>query len=832
MIFERVWVLLFAFVPLAWAAREWVRSERKTALVLKLLAALAVLLALAEPSLRTFETRMGVAILVDTSLSVSDEDLARASRLSDAIESARGRHYTRVIPFARSTRLPLSSEHASGWNLNRTGGEEGLATDIEAALREALVTLPAGLVPRIVLISDAMENRGSVARTASLLQQLRVPVDTFALNGRPQPELTIESVTMPAVVFTGESFAVDLTVRSPRPATGEIEIAAEGKRLGSQPVAIQEGVSHIRVHARISHPGAIALTGIIRAGGMPEALFGQTLSLRQPKLLFISQDPQEADRHLLETLRAAEFTVDTADDILRPGLAGYQVVIVNNWDLESLPEARKSDFESYVRQGGGLLVIAGDENIYLERERVVEDPLERALPAKLAPARTPETRSVVLVIDKSASMGSGGRMDLARQAAIGVVENMRPVDLIGVVIFDTGFSWTVPITPAEDRAHINQLISGIRPTGGTRIAPALEEGFRGIVPVEATYKHILLITDGVSEAGNALEIAQQASEERVTISTLAIGTEVSRQLLVDIATLAGGQTYILADFSDLKQVVLRDVLEHTGSTSVEQNSTPIVARNVELLDGVEMETAPFLYGYVRFISKPTADTILTIGEEEDPLLARWQYGLGRSVVFASDAKNRWAEQWLSWPGYDRFWTNVVRDLLPHAHATEVAVEFDNTAGELVVEYRLGSYVEAPAEIPDIFVIGPEGFQKPVEVGKAGENLYRGRLAVGDIQGLFRIRPLVETDAFPEVGLYLTADEIQQFGNDELLLRRVAGLTGGFFSPQPSEIFNPNGRSIPSTLRFWPGLLAFAILLNLIELVLRKWRGVMETLHRG
>ena len=162
----------------------------------------------------------------------------------------------------------------------------------------------------------------------------------------------------------------------------------------------------------------------------------------------------------------------------------------------------------------------------------------------------------------------------------------------------------------------------------------------------------------------------------ITISTIAIGTDVSRQLLTDISTLSGGKTYILADPSELEQVVLRDVLEHTGSTAVEEVVTVEVLRDVELLEGVEMETAPELNGYVRFIPKPTADTILQVGEDQDPLLVRWQYGLGRSVVFTSDAKNRWAENWVSWPGFDTFWANVTRDLLPHAQVAEFVVEHD------------------------------------------------------------------------------------------------------------------------------------------------------------
>ena len=241
MSFEHGWVLLLVLLPIGWGAREWFHTRRKRALILKVLAIVCVLLALADPRLQTSDSRMGVAILVDTSLSVSEEDLTRASQLASSIEGARGRHWTRVIPFARSARPAEAAERASSWQLQQTSGEEGLATDLEAALREALASLPAGLVPRVALISDGKENRGSIARGATLFRRMGVPVDTFALTGRPEPEIIIEAVTMPAVAFTGERFAVDLAVRSPRSSTGEIEIAAEGKPLGAQPVALVAG---------------------------------------------------------------------------------------------------------------------------------------------------------------------------------------------------------------------------------------------------------------------------------------------------------------------------------------------------------------------------------------------------------------------------------------------------------------------------------------------------------------------------------------------------------------------------------------------------------------
>ena len=106
-------------------------------------------------------------------------------------------------------------------------------------------------------------------------------------------------------------------------------------------------------------------------------------------------------------------------------------------------------------------------------EKKAEDALERTLPAKIAPPRTPEGTAVVLIIDKSSSM-EGKKMELARQAAIGVVENLRPIDQVGVLIFDNSFQWAVPLRRADDRVSIKRLISGITPDGGTQIAPALD----------------------------------------------------------------------------------------------------------------------------------------------------------------------------------------------------------------------------------------------------------------------------------------------------------------------------------------------------------------------
>jgi Ca-activated chloride channel homolog len=65
-----------------------------------------------------------------------------------------------------------------------------------------------------------------------------------------------------------------------------------------------------------------------------------------------------------------------------------------------------------------------------------------------------------------------------------------------------------------------------------------------------------------------------------------------------------------------------------------------------------------------------------------------------------------------------------------------------------------------------------------------------------------------------------------------LLRHVSAASGGHFNPSPKAVFDAGGRSIRTTMNLWPGLLALALALNLAELILRKWKGVVEALHLG
>ena len=822
MTFDRAWVLALAWIPLAWGYFEYQRTPRKWGLGLKIATFTLILLALAQPRLTISTAKVAVGVLVDTSASVTPRDLERATRVVSDLDGARGSNALRVVPFARSTRLADLTEGQTPWKLRLTSGSDGRSTDLEAAVREAVSSLPSGMLPRLALISDGKENKGSIARAAWQARQSGVPIDTFAMAGHDRPALRLESVSLPVNAFTGEPFVIDLAVSTPRKTQAEVELSAEGRSLGTTTVALNAGVNPIRMQANIETPGALDLSIAVRTSGAGEIHVDQAVMLRRPKALYVSVDPPNIDNALPGALAAAQFEVTRIDGIETTKFTDYQLIVLNNWDLEKITPSRKVDLEKYVKQGGGLLVVGGERNVY-DLKKKSEDALDRALPAKLLPPQSAEGTVVVLIMDKSSSM-EGPKMELARAAATGLVSNLRPIDQVGVLIFDNSFRWAVPIRKADDPRGINALIAGITADGGTQIAPALTEAYQKILPVEATYRHILLLTDGISEEGNSYALAREAKEHQVTISTIGLGADVHREYLEMVANIADGKFYFLKDPTGLEQIVLRDVMEHTGTTAVEKPLAAQVAKQTEILEGLNIESAPPLKGYVRFEAKPSAETILRFDKRE-PLLVRWQYGLGRSAVYTSDAKTRWASEWVTWKGFDKFWTNLSRDLLPHTQAGEATVEYDSANGDLVANYRLGEGVDEPKEVPAIYVIGSDGFKKQMDVIKVGAGVYRGRLPIGARQGLFRVRPLMDTPAFPEVGLYRPEVELTEYGSNQTLLKQVAEFTGGRFEPAPKAVFDPGVRTLASTLQLWPGLLGLAVLANLVELVLRKWKGL-------
>lgn len=814
MSFETGWPLLLLLPLAVWTASEWSRSPRRLGLLLKALALAAICLALTRPQWRIRETYTAVAVLSDASDSIPDGQRERQRAFVERLRAEAGAHSVREMEFGAYPLRALGDPHARR------------STNLESAILNALGALPADRLPRVLVLSDGRANAGAVERAAYQAWSREVAVDTVALPGRPEPDLRLAGVRLPLRAFAGERFPIELDVESPAGLDAALELRAEGRPIGEESVVLPTGRSAVTVRARIETPGATLVEGRLSAAGTGELHFARAVSILQPRALLLSPDPVDQDRPLIEVVRSAGFQLERAEGVeALDGAAelDYDLVVCSNADYEAWPEGVKQRLAAFVAAGGGFLLIAGERSQHREREAGGADPLRGMLPATLAPPRTPEGTAVVLVVDKSSSM-EGKKMQLARQSALGVVENIRRIDSVGVLAFDNSFEWAAPLRRNEVPAETSRLISGIVADGGTQIAPALAEAYRVIEPLDAVYKHILLLTDGISEEGDSIELAREAAANEVTISTIGLGQDVNRSYLERVARSADGKSYFLLDISALEQIVLEDVQEHTGTSVQEKPFYPVALREFEIIDGLDLAAPGPLLGWVRFEAKPAAEVLLTTGEE-DPLFVRWQFGLGRAAVFASDAKDRWATNWVPWDGYDRFWSNALRDLLPRTAATDTAADYDAAADEIVVRYRAARAGDAE-EPPELYAIGPDGY-RGVALPKASGEGFEARFPAQGLHGLFRIRPAERSRNFPETAYYRENTELSRYGADAELLRTISRATGGRHNPEPGQVFAGDGRSLFRRMDLWPLLLALAILLNLVELLARKgWLPVL------
>jgi hypothetical protein len=84
------------------------------------------------------------------------------------------------------------------------------------------------------------------------------------------------------------------------------------------------------------------------------------------------------------------------------------------------------------------------------------------------------------------------------------------------------------------------------------------------------------------------------------------------------------------------------------------------------------------------------------GNANTPLLAVWQYELGRSAVFTGDPDSMGSFAWLRWNHYAEFWSQLV---------SWVARQGDPGAFNLRVREAAGSVLEIEAEKADTLPVG-------------------------------------------------------------------------------------------------------------------------------
>ncbi len=815
-----LFLLLLLALPALWL---WLaRRGSRACLLLKCGAFVALVVALAGPWAEWSEQRLAVTVVMDASASMPRSARDRGQELLRELVRRASDAELRLVTFAESPRLHSVPRQAEKVAIPQHPGNV-MGTDLESALRLTLGTFPERGARRVLLITDGNETRGQALTAALRARERGVAVHTLPAGGAARLPLRVDSLSLPQQVFSGERFTVSLGVNSLRTLSANISLTCQGRQIGAAPVELRAGDNQVDVEARITGSGVSLLEGRAAGEGDERVLFSQAVAVRRPRVLYVAAG--ETTAHLADTLRRGQMDVETAPSFpLEAQPERWDAVLLDNYPDHRLPSAEHDALEKYVSLGGGLVFIAGQNNARLAEQP--RDPLEKLLPVRGDPQPAPEEiTAVVLVLDKSASM-DGLKIAMAREAGRASLITLRPTDKVGVIAFDSSFRWVVPLGPASDIARITALIGSISADGGTSIYPALAAGFQSIRQENAARKHIILLTDGWSTPGEFARLSQDAAQERITISTVGVGREVNRALLENLAREARGKSYFVENPEMIPQIVSGEVRELSASTIRERPFRPVLARPVEFTDGVDFGRAPRLLGYVKARARPGSETILRTDSGE-PLLVRWQYGLGRVVAFLSDAKNRWAAQWLGWNAYGTLWPQLVRDVCRRNRTVRAGVRPGVRQGEAVVYYDVAgdpsggpARIFRPLERPRVVVAVPGEAPRSLPLEETAPGHYEVTIPDRE-RGLYRIVSGSAELQLPEAGFYREAEELRVKNVNAALLREVSRVTGGRFHPTVEQLLDPEGTWTSHRRPLWPYWLALALALNFVELAMRK-----------
>ena len=741
---ELLWTLA-VLIPVVWVFRrslvDFSRGQRRLSLILRGLILVLLVFALAGLTLLRPTKRKWVVCVADVSRSVGMTSQERTYAFVEELRDHAGSNRVSLLPFGAepfdvqsdfektAPVLPDPAALADSDDSDRVDG-----TDIAAALETAKASIPPSYVGEIVLLSDGNETRGDALAAAA---GLGVPVSTVPMPLREEPEVQVAEVTAPTQIREGEPFYVEVVVNSNTDdQDGTITVYRGPHKVVEEKKKIARGENRFRFRQTVRGERLADFSATVAAKN-DTILDDNTnralvFTSGKPRVLLIESDPKRV-RDLVWGLKEQDISVDARPPEGMPrslaDLQNYELVVLSNVPATSLNLRQMDLLKTYVRDlGGGFMMLGGEQSFGLGG--YYKTPIEEILPLRSDFEKKKEKPSlaIALVIDKSGSMG-GTKIEMAKEAARSTVEVLSGRDQVAVIAFDGSATVICPMTSAAARSTVEGRIASLAAGGGTSIYPAMVEANDQLVSAAAKLKHVILLTDGHSAPGDFVGITQQMTTSQITVSTVGVGGGADHALLEEIANTGNGRYYACEDAESIPQIFTKETMTAAKSAINEQPFAPQIVSPTDVFSGIDLEQAPLLLGYVVTRSKPTCEYILAT-ETGEPLLAWWRYGLGMSVAFTSDAKNRWAAEWINWPGFPKFWAQLVRHAMRKTENREAVVSIARRGGAAAITLDAsdadGRFLNEA--VGTVTLLGPDGSKEELAMDSDRPGPIHGRSA--------------------------------------------------------------------------------------------------------
>ncbi len=840
--------------------------RRGLALAIRCLVVMVIILALAD-SYRTQEMDdLSVIFLVDRSNSIPPDLQRSAFEFIEQANEARPQDdRLGVIAFdatADVEQLPMNALALDA--LGRAADPD--QTDLAGAVRMGLALLPSETSGRLVLISDGNQNVGNVLQEAERLGAAGIPIDVVPILYEHPNEVVFETLKAPPTAEADETVNLQMVLRSQQAASGRIMLEHNGRMVdldpdgagAGYPVTLEPGPNRFVIPVPLRVAGAHRFkTRFVpdnpSADTVEDNNTGQSFTVvsGQGKILILTQNddytaPQSSARILAAALEAeglfSDIQVAGREPLDQVRLLEYSAVVLNNVPAGDFRDEEKQTLAVYVRDlGGGLIMLGGDDSF--GAGGWLGSPVEDVMPVSFDVQHKKQFLKGALALVMHACEVERGNY-IGERCAIEAVKTLSSRDLVGVLAWqwmgDDRGHWVVPLQEVGSRSRI---IAAIKQMSMGDL-PDLDEVMRPGVQALAARKdvgpkHMIIVSDFDPQAPRK-DLIKTMQDNGITCSTIAIGYGshfIDESKAQWIANSTGGRFYTTRDFSKLPQIFVKESREIRRSLVQEGLFRPqLVSAISPVIPGLTGEQLPTLGGFVLTTRRPLAEMPLSrVSEEgdEDPILAHWQVGLGKTVAFTSGMWPRWGPNWTAWPRFSKLWAQTVR--WASRQAESAAFDVTTTVHGGRARIRIDA-VDKNADVINFMevagtLVDPEQQAQPLQLVQTGPGRYEAEFDARE-RGNYIVNlayRMGEGEAF-QTGALRTgvsiaySPEYSQLEPNEALLEQIRQRTGGrrLGKQNAAEVFDRSGLARAEARHaMWETLLQWMLVLFLLDVAVRR-----------
>ncbi len=639
--------------------------------ILRTVVIVLVIFALAGASALLPTKSRKIALLIDVSDSVGTAQVEKAKQeLRKRIHDLNRQDRVTLIAFAGHPRVvfPFSAPDEASLLLDSASLEapDKSETDLDSAILTASGMLSGSFGNKsIFLFSDGRPTEGGsidqALRKISGVQIYTIPI------GLADEGMFSKAVKLPETAHLGEKSEAVWSMVSTTDQKVSVIVKENGRILQKKNVEIKKGLNRVpvifnadrtgnrRIDFELADEGGRSIPGM-ESSGLINVEGKASILLIHGKIL----NPALPDALRLQNI---DVQIEDSRGIIEEtgSLNAYSAVVLDDVPAAFLSEKQQEVLRSYVAGGGGLFVIGGNSS--LGRGEYFNSDLGELLPVST------DTRQrfifnraeIIFVLDHSGSMsekvGNTTKYAATLSGVAAAVKKLNPNDQVAIIAFDDQVNWVLPLTPAGKLNEILKALSRIVQGGGTDMGKAFESVI-GLFPTqEPVLRHMIVITDGETIEADFQSLSRKLRDSGFSITTIGIGNEINETLLQNIAVWGKGKFYKVSA-EKIPHIIENETVRATRELIQEGKFTPSVKTQAGFISGFYRGVPP-IKGYLLTRPKSLATVYLEAGDD-DPLLASWRYGNGKTAVFTADSGSRWLSGWLGKEYYNYLFSQTIR----------------------------------------------------------------------------------------------------------------------------------------------------------------------------